>query len=133
MYVCLYPMPIETSAPTGAWKCKLPALLGNYDRPTNHPPNRPTDGQTGKLSKHNENVIFSAPWSDRQQAKKTDVTDGRTSKAVELASYALNSVYIVRILSRPKKHAKEDDASERSKGRSRRKTFPSTPNRGRGR
>ena len=86
-------MPIETSAPTGAWKCKLPALLGNYDRPTNHPPNRPTDGQTGKLSKHNENVIFSAPWSDRQQAKKTDVTDGRTSKAVELASYALNSMY----------------------------------------
>ena len=42
---------------------------------------------------HNENVIFSAPWSDRQQAKKTDVTDGRTSKAVELASYALNSMY----------------------------------------
>ena len=58
----------QTSAPIGAWELKLPALLGNYDRPTNKPTDQPTDGRTevllGKLhfqqlsSLHNKARFF---------------------------------------------------------------------------
>ena len=32
----------KTIAPIGAWEVKLLALLGNFDRPTNQPTERPT-------------------------------------------------------------------------------------------
>ena len=37
-----------TSTPIGVWEMKLPALLGNYNRPTNQPTDQLTDRQTDK-------------------------------------------------------------------------------------
>ena len=40
-------VPKSISAPIGALEVKLPALSGNYEKPSLQPTDRPTDGQTG--------------------------------------------------------------------------------------
>ena len=38
----------KTSGPIGAWKCNFPPFWETMtERPTDRPPNRPTDGQPG--------------------------------------------------------------------------------------
>ena len=50
---CSYQSTSWTSSPILVWKCNLPAFLGNHDRPTNQPTDKPTNRRTwgfvGKL------------------------------------------------------------------------------------
>ena len=39
---------------------KLPAFVGNHDRPSNRPTNHPTDGQTGSYGSFKESSLGSS-------------------------------------------------------------------------
>ena len=47
-----------TSVPIGAWKCKLPAVLRNYERPNDQPTNQPTDMKSHREVKVGSSLLF---------------------------------------------------------------------------
>ena len=53
IYICMYAdiwVTYLTSAPIGARNCNFPPFLGNYDKQTVQPTDRPTDRETGSYT-----------------------------------------------------------------------------------